>query len=113
MDIKSQILNLLFINDEPTENQKNLIDIIINLTKKKLLAKLPNETNEIPEILEYIIVEIAIKRFNKIGSEGMSKETVEGHSMEFGSDDFKEYADDIQKYIDSVEDDKRKKLYFL
>ena len=51
--------------------------------------------------LEYIIDEVTIARFNRIGSEGMKAETVEGHRVEFKHDDpFLAYADVIKQYID-------------
>lgn len=55
--------------------------------------------------LEYIIDEVTIIRFNRIGSEGMKAETLEGHKVEFNfNDPFTVYEDIIQRYIDEHSD---------
>ena len=48
--------------------------------------------------LDYIITEVAIVRYNRIGSEGFQSHTVEGESVGFLSSDFDAYMDDIQAY---------------
>lgn len=50
--------------------------------------------------LDYIIMEVAIVRYNRIGSEGFQSHTVEGESVGFLSSDFDAYMDDIQAYKD-------------
>lgn len=50
--------------------------------------------------LDYIITEVAIVRYNRIGSEGFQSYTVEGESVGFLSSDFDAYMDDIQAYKD-------------
>ncbi|WP_341272554.1 phage head-tail connector protein, partial [Staphylococcus pseudintermedius] len=40
------------------------------------------------------------KRYNKVGSEGMVSESVEGHSMSYEEDDFKQYDGFINKFFD-------------
>ena len=50
--------------------------------------------------LDYIITEVAIVRYNRIGSEGFQSHTVEGESVGFLSSDFDAYMDDIQAYKD-------------
>ena len=39
-----------------------------------------------PEELSYIVTEMAVARFNRIGNEGMSSYTQEGESITYGSD---------------------------
>lgn len=60
----------------------------------------PADPNVIPEDLAWILTEVTIKRFNRIGSEGMASESVEGHSVTFEADDFAEYADIIDDFYD-------------
>mgnify|MGYP000231831665 CR=1 FL=1 len=48
--------------------------------------------------LDYIITEVAIVRYNRIGSEGTQSHTVEGESTSFLNSDFDAYMDDIQAY---------------
>ena len=52
---------------------------------------------EIPENLTYIVVEMAIERFNRIGSEGFDTETVEGVAVTY-SDKLKNYTATLSKY---------------
>ncbi|MEJ7269535.1 phage head-tail connector protein, partial [Staphylococcus epidermidis] len=68
---------LLSIDDD---KQDELLKIIINNTEKRLISLLPLETEEIPERLEYIVEEVSVKRFNRVGAEGMTQESIDGRS---------------------------------
>lgn len=68
---------------------------------------------EPPEELDYIVFEVAVKRFNRIGSEGMTSHTVEGESTNYSDDDFAEFADDIQAFLDKQKDTTRGKVRFI
>jgi hypothetical protein len=68
---------------------------------------------EPPDSLEYIIREVSIIRFNKIGSEGMKSQTVEGESMTFDENDFSGFMDEIQAFLDTQKDSVRGKVRFL
>lgn len=48
--------------------------------------------------LDYIVTEVSIIRYNRIGSEGFQSHTVEGESVGFLSSDFDAYMDDIETY---------------
>lgn len=109
MTPREQIERLIFIDTEATLKQKELLDVIVNLTEKKLQGKI----NPVPQELEYIIVEVSIKRYNRIGSEGMRSESVEGHSISFDNNDFREYEDIIDDYLDKEAETSRKTVYFL
>ena len=69
--------------------------------------------SEIPEALAYIVVEVAVARFNRIGSEGMSSHSVEGESISFSDDDFAGYKADIEAYLDEQSGTKRGRVRFL
>lgn len=84
---------------------------ILNATEQRL--KLLIGTSEVPKELEYIVIDVAIARFNKIGSEGLSAHSVEGESMTFAGNDFAGYVDDIQAYIDSQEEARKGRVRFL
>ena len=58
----------------------------------------------IPESMNHIIVEAAVIRFNRIGSEGLSSHSVAGESLSFTDSDFAGFADEIQAYLDSLDD---------
>lgn len=105
--LRSQIKILLNISDTA---QDDLIDLIISRTQDRLrvLLSLGTET-EIPDALEYIVEDVSVRRFNRIGSEGLSSHSVEGETMSWPENDFAPYQDDIQAYLDSQEEPTTKK----
>lgn len=84
---------------------------ILNATEQRL--KLLVGVSEVPKELEYIVTDVAVARFNRIGSEGLSAHSVEGESMTFVGNDFAGYMDDIQAYIDSQEEARKGRVRFL
>ena len=91
------------------------VEAIYNNIAERLLHRL--ETTEVPIELEYIVDEATIRRFNRIGSEGMKSESVEGHSVTYiDEDELAPYESAIVAYLEAQEpDDKRKPgvVYFL
>ncbi len=79
---RDELLELLYARSEA-----RLLDVI-KQTQKKYGAKVENI---IPEELKWIVDEVTIQRFNRLGSEGMTSESVNGHSVSFASDDFAEF----------------------
>lgn len=96
MSIIEQVKTLLGISDDL---QDNLLSVIQMITESHFKAY--SKQDNIPENLNYIIVEVMVKRFNRIGSEGMSSQTVEGLSMAFELDDFVEYDKVIHRQFAS------------
>ena len=103
-----EIKIILGIADNALDSQLN---IIISNTKARLKMLLGGL--DVPENLNYVVTEVSVKRFNRIGSEGITSHTVEGESMSFTDDDFAEFAGDIQAYLDSVAAAKKGKVRFL
>jgi len=68
---------------------------------------------EPPESMEHIIVEAAVIRFNRIGSEGLASHTVEGESLSFSAGDFDAFADEIQAFLDAQKEATRGRVRFL
>lgn len=68
---------------------------------------------EPPEEMEHIITEVAIIRFNRIGSEGMASHTVEGESFSFIDSDFNGFADEIQAFLETQKESARGRVRFL
>lgn len=94
------------------------LNVIYQQTEKRLLGKLKRSLKEIliiPDELDYIVDEATIARFNRIGSEGMSSESVEGRSANYNDNYFADFEADIQNYIDSntESDSTRGKVRFL
>lgn len=99
-----QVLILLGISD-PDEAVTSLLNQIINMTQQRLLLRLG--VNAVPSELEYIVVEVSIVRYNRIGSERLQSHNVEGESMTWNSeDDFKPYLAEINAWASQQEDAK-------
>lgn len=95
-------------------NPKNIDDklnVIIELTQKRLGNLL--SVKEVPEELEYIVIEVSVIRFNRIGSEGVSSHSVESESMSFNDDDFDSYDKDIRSWLNNQSDLKKGSVRFL
>ena len=105
-----QLKVMLGIAAEETGLDEKL-KLIINLVTARLQLLLGGI--EPPESMEHIIVEVAIMRFNRIGSEGMTSHSVEGESNTFTDNDFSGFADEIQAFLDTQKDSKRGKVRFL
>lgn len=104
-----QIKQLLgFENDS---SRDDLLATIINLATARL--KLLIGGIEPPEELEHIIVELAVARFNKIGSEGLSSHSVEGESLSFTENEFAPFSAEIQAFLDGQKENTRGKVRFL
>lgn len=113
--IKEKVKVLLNIQDSI---QDRVLDILIeNISSYlfRLLKRVNPEITEIPEELSFIIMEIVIIRFNRIGSEGMQSEAVEGHSITFNNlgDEFIPYMDIIDDYKKDDDVDGRGKVIFI
>lgn len=93
------------------------VDIIYNKTEQRLLSRLKRSLKEVADVpieLEYIVDEVAIARFNRIGSEGMASESMDGHSATYDSSDFNAFERDIVDYINAHEPNVKKgKVRFL
>lgn len=94
VDMLKNVKTMLSITDN---KQDDIIKNIINNTEQRLLVKLPDHLKEVPDKLNFIVEEVAIKRFNRIGAEGMSTESVDGRTNTFINGDFDEYLDDIER----------------
>lgn len=103
-----EIKIMIGITDDALDSQLNIIIKNATARLKMLLGGL-----DVPESLGYVVTEVSVKRFNRIGSEGLTSHTVEGESLSFTDDDFAEFADDIQAYLDSVAEAKKGKVRFL
>ena len=69
----NRMIVMLVIND----NEELLLEIL-DITKSKILNYI-NES-ELPLELEFVLIELAIQRYNRIGSEGVSSESVDGRT---------------------------------
>lgn len=106
MAVIDDVKALLGIEDEDSK-----LKVIITLTENRLKTLIGQA--EVPSELEYIVTEVSIARFNRIGSEGLSGHSVEGEALTFKDNDFDQYADDIQTWRDAQSDQDIGRIRFL
>lgn len=104
-------LKLLLGIDLTDTDRDDLLKLIISNTTARLKILLGGI--DPPEDLDHIIIDVAISRYNRIGSEGLSSHTVEGESQSFTENDFDGFTDEIQAYLDSLSTSSRGKVRFL
>lgn len=109
---KIQDFRLLLLGDRQDVSSDPLIELLykmaltrflflIGTTRKRFgLTEIIPPLTTPPSDLEWVLDEVVIKRFNRIGSEGYESQSVEGHSIHFESMDFDEYLKDITQYYD-------------
>ncbi|QOV19037.1 phage head-tail connector protein [Blautia liquoris] len=100
---------LLGITDTDMDSKLNLI---IANAGRQVLAYLPADVTTVPDPLQYIVTELAIVRFNRIGNEGMASYSQEGESITYG-DDIAPYLSAIQAWLTMQESNKRGVVRFL
>lgn len=90
---------MLGLSENENEELDEKLCWILETTRARLKVLLGGIDPE--NDLDYIITEVAIIRYNRIGSEGFQSHTVEGENIGFLSSDFDAYMDDIQAYKDA------------
>lgn len=78
---------------------ETLVMTIIEMVAAQLLLRINGD--EVPEGLEYIVINVSVARYNQIGDEGKSSMAVEGESASWLTDLYEPYEKDIQAYLDS------------
>jgi hypothetical protein len=78
-----------------TDNYE-LLNEVVEITKSKILSYI--DKTEMPLELEFVLIELAIQRYNRIGSEGITSETVDGKSVSY-EDDFETYKQYLDDYL--------------
>lgn len=100
----------LMLGIEDTDLDDKLSLILSGATSR---LKLLLGGTEPPQEMEHIIIDVAIARFNRIGSEGLTDHTVEGESLSFTENDFDQFSDEIQAWLSSNSESSRGKLRFI
>lgn len=92
------------------DKRDSILELIKKNTEQALRFKLGlKATDNLPTELDYIVLEVAVKRYNRIANEGMSQYSQEGESITFSANDFDEFIDDINDWKDG-NDKKHKSL---
>ena len=93
---------------------QSMLEFFADTAEKKLRLKAGLSSDAvIPAELGFIIPEYVIKRYNRVGSEGYKSHTVEGESISFEDDDFSEFEDAINTWLESQESSAKGKVRFL
>lgn len=106
----NELKMMLGIGSDDT-SMDDMLKLIISAVTARLKVLLGGV--EPPDSLNYIIREVCIIRYNKIGSEGMTSHTVEGESHTFTDSDFAGYMDDIQAYLETQKVSAKGRVRFL
>src|SRR5690625_6997343 len=97
-NMRENIKKVIGVEDDM---QDDVLDILMSNVQSHLLGlfkKVDKEIVGIPSEAEYIIFEITVRRYNRIGSEGLKSELVEGHRI-----DFYDLKDEFDPYLDIIE----------
>lgn len=88
------------------------LNLIIKNAERQVISYLSPGMATVPEALSYIVCEMAVSRFNRLGNEGMSSFSQEGESITYG-DDISPYLPAIRAWNDVQQDSGHGKVRFL
>lgn len=101
---------LLGIDASDKDSDEKLL-LILESVRNRL--KLLLGGMEVPPSMQHIVTEVAVIRFNRLGSEGMSSHNVEGENMSYNDNDFDGFMNEIQAFLDSQKESKRGRVRFI
>lgn len=102
-DLKNLKKLLMLKKDDVSKDE--LLQLILDNTSASLKIKLHRKASgAVPDELNYILLEVAVRRFNRLKNEGMANYSQEGESITFNSDDFDDFKDDIVDWLADQED---------
>lgn len=104
----NKIKTLIGIQDT---SQDEKLALIIQMVEARLNVLLG--TDYVPKEMNYIVVEVAVNRYNRIGSEGLTSHTVEGETLDFTDNDFSSYMAEISAYVEDHKEITRGKVRFI
>lgn len=83
-------------------------DLILDLVDDaQSFFKILTDTDEVNPKYDFIILNVAIKLYNRKGSEGMDSESVDGYSVSYNSELFAGYRDILERDF-NLNDEHRK-----
>lgn len=83
--------------DIGSPDKDELLYSLINRASKQVTNYIKKK--ELPEELEYIVTEITIARYNRIGSEGLNSENSDGVSFSYNNNLLDTYKKDLDRWI--------------
>lgn len=104
-----KIKKLVGITDNLQDDQLNIIIENVEEHLTYLLGR------DVPSNLQFIVTEISVMRFNRLGAEGYKSELVEGHRTDFHDPekDFQPYLSIIDKEVEKDLEPTRGKVRFI
>ena len=100
---------LLGIDDD---SRDDLLNLLISNAQTQLLGRL-GDLETVPVELAYIVPELVIIRYNRIGAEGLSSQSVEGHSANYQVDDLAPFESAIKAYLNKHREPRTGVVRFL
>lgn len=105
------VKTLIGIDDN---SKDDVLSLIIRNAELQLMGRFHElELTAIPESMEYIVTEVSIIRYNRLGSEGKSQESVEGFSSTYTNNDFMAYESAIESYLNSFSKPQKGVIRFI
>lgn len=95
-NVKGEVLSLLSLEGTGDNKLSARLDTIISGVKQALSLRIGGA--DVPDELSYIVRDVSLARYNRLGSEGASAHTVEGETLSYIADDFEPYALDIAEW---------------
>ena len=89
-------------------------ELLLSLISRSNIQVL-NYINEdiLPKKLEYIVVELVIARYNRLGSEGLNSENTDGVSVSYNKNTLDNFKEDLDRYIESKKTSNNNKVKAL
>lgn len=100
-------------------DQDDLLNLFVQFAQKRLVGKVRNlcggtvDPTKVQFDLEYIVFEVVISRYNRIGSEGLKNHSIEGEGLTFTDDDFAGFEKDIKDYANSLSNSQKGRVRFI
>lgn len=90
---------------EDDNSRDTLLNLIIKNTEASLEIKLHRKAkDDVPAELNYILLEVAVRRFNRFKNEGMTNYSQEDETITFKDNDFDDFLKDITDWLADQED---------
>ncbi|MDD3230029.1 MAG: phage head-tail connector protein [Oscillospiraceae bacterium] len=89
------------------------LTLMISFAERRVLSFFPSGVTDVPDALLFVVTELTVARFNRVGNESMSSFSQDGESFSFSESDVAPYVADIRAYLGSVDDAKNGVVRFL
>lgn len=109
MALLDEVKMLKGIDDEL---QDELLNLIIEESEQRVLSYVnvnrSERMDEVPNDIKFIVRDVSVKRFNKLNSEGTTKDSEEGRSFDWEESYLAEYYPILDRYTDDEPDGSHK-----